>query len=235
MTGRSTVSRKKQKKSLSQNSAHEKEPFNYRKDLWMPVIGTILGFSIGVTQDIIKHEYEYRMQTPKLRFSETASSPVQVNGIWSQEITTRLRCVGHAQIPAMIVGAEPSDPENILIGMTPSGQPDFSPPDVVGIPQNDQPQLSIKMLRINNFHDPQIVYWKVIAKSPRPFVKKPVHFTYQGIGSPINDLEDEQRVSLKERISTLPLTIILFIYSITTTFILFFVYLARKRDQGERS
>lgn len=199
------------------------------KDVWMPIVGAILGFSLGVAQDIVKREYEYRMSTPRVRFIETSDPPVVTAGKFREEVTITFRSSGRATVPSLTMTADSSDPDTTVTVISCDGKPSYSPPDFSGIPRDATGQglsYNLRGLRVTNLHEPQFIVCKIRAESVKPLADQPVHVKFYGT----NDIQDEHNLSLTERISALPLALGLLVYAVVITIVAFLLYMVHRRD-----
>lgn len=190
---------------------------NWTKDLAIPVLTAILGFVFGVTQDILKHEYEYRSNTPRVRYIEKIQAVNTVQSQYSQEASTVVYPVGRAVIPTLVIRATAANEDIHLVDDEASSEPTgqkalLSQMETVG--RTDR----VRSLVISNFHEPQRVTWTLKATSPAETTSPFVEFDYSGT----NDIHNDNNLRWTEKVSPITVASFLLVYSAIATALAFY-------------
>ncbi len=196
---------------------------NWIKDLAIPVLAAILGFVFGISQDILKHEYEYRSNTPRVRYVESTKAITAVQGQYMQETSTIVYPVGRAVVPTLVIRAT-ADSEDIHLVDDQAASEPAGQHALVSQMENLGRTDWVRTLVIHNFHEPQRVTWTVKATSSTEGPRLFVDFDYSGP----SDIHDGKYLPWTEKISAVSIAAVLLCYSsITTALALYFRWKGR--------
>jgi hypothetical protein len=196
---------------------------NWLKDLLFPLVLAVVGIIIGFTSDVLKHEYELRSTTPRLRIAATVRQELAPPGKYRQRISTTVHPVGRPIIPTLVIVANAVNSRVRITSAHPRFEPANQEPEHREVDLGGSPEF-MRGLGLANFHEPQRVIWDIDAETAEPMSGDLVRFDYRGV----NVLEDENNVTWKERFSMVYLDLILIIYSVVATALAVYFHVKRR-------